>query len=331
MENLKFSDSLASAIADEIAKNSSESERRSQEMTQTANAQTEEVIEDLQQVEKRLRDSTLLLDNAKKEKQELSKQLEANNKAHDSIVIELRKQIEAKAVESKELTTTNESLRKEVTRAELKLEGNQEYVEEVKSQNLELITENKSLSKEISANIKTISTQEAVISGNEKLISNQEITQADLKETLVKSEQERSSLSNTNNAIRNDLDIANKTISTTNERLNTEIKHFTEIKIDMDKQAKSLNQTIDSQQTVISGNEKLISNYEQTQAELKTNITSAEKNVSALTKTVSNHEEAKVTLENSLVQSEEKYSSLTIKLKAANETISEQKTKLKDQ
>lgn len=67
-------------------------------------------------------------------------------------------------------TLTNEVLRTEVAKAELKLEGNEQYVLEVKEQNQAVNADNKALNQIVSELNRMLAGCEAAIKGNEKLI-----------------------------------------------------------------------------------------------------------------------------------------------------------------
>lgn len=269
MENLQFSDGLAEAIAEEISRHSSASEKRYRDLAEAADAQSQEVIEDLRAVEDRLHDASVLLEQAKKDKQLLSRKLEAQQQSSEVIVAELRQQLEENSAENKELSKSNEIIRTEIAKAELKLEGNQDYVNEVKGQNVELNSDNKSLHKQLAELNKTIASQEATIIGDNKQIEQFLSSQASLQNSLDLSEQERTTISITAKDLRKELDMTNGALADTKDELAKVSRGTLELQSQMESQSRIFEKSIASNEATISGNEKLISQFEASQTMLE--------------------------------------------------------------
>jgi chromosome segregation ATPase len=241
MENLRFSDSLAEAIADEIAKHSAASDKRSRALAEAANEQTQEAIEDLRSLEIRLKNEMLLLDQAKKDKVILQKQLDEEGKGHQTLVKELRQQLEVQLSDNKSLAQSNESLRTDVAKAELKLEGNETHVAEVKEQNQALMSDNKSLNKEVSSLSMSIASKESTIAGQSKLVEQYENAQKQSQQNIQKLESAYSELSVEKKELRGQLDSVQRALSDAKEKLHAETKS-----------KEYLQKTADEQSSVIS-------------------------------------------------------------------------------
>ncbi len=109
---------------------------------------------------------------------------------------ELRKQLEDESKARAELAKSNESLRTEVATVHLKLEGNQQYVDEVKAQSKTLIDDNKALNARIGELVKSNASQESMIIGNDKLIANLENALKEGQRLTANVETENASIKN---------------------------------------------------------------------------------------------------------------------------------------
>ena len=182
-DRLGFSPDFTKSFMKEISRFAVEAEQRYKGMADDANEQREQAVSDLAKAEDKLHKQTAVVEQQEKQisdlKSELSdtiKQSEANlaqeQKANEATVNELRQQLTTALDENKQLTNQNESLRTELAKAELKLESNQELVEQVKGQNEQLVSDLKEVNAIVADMSKDIASKESTITGNEKLITN---------------------------------------------------------------------------------------------------------------------------------------------------------------
>lgn len=202
---LGFSSEFTQSFMKEITRFSVEAEHRYKEESQDAKEQRDLAIESLSSAEDKLFKQQAVVEKLTKEIAELHAELKAVNAEHKlaiskeqdtsaAIVSELRKQLEDESKASEELAKSNESLRTQVATVRLKLEGNQQYVDEVKSQSKLLTGENKALTIQISDLLKSNASQESMIAGNDKLISNLESSLKEGQRFTANVEQENNSL-----------------------------------------------------------------------------------------------------------------------------------------
>lgn len=182
-ERMGFSPEFTKSFMQEISRFGVEAEQRYKERADDANDQKEQAISDLTKAEDKLHKQNAVVEQMeaqistlKSELIDTKKEAEANiaqeQKANEATVNELRQQLAAALDEKNQLTTQNESLRTELAKAELKLESNQELVEEVKAKNEQYTSDTKELNKSIADMSKDIASKESTITGNEKLIKN---------------------------------------------------------------------------------------------------------------------------------------------------------------
>lgn len=148
IENLKFSPALAEAVADEISRHTAESDRLAMEEVKAINEQNKELIDDLQLVEKRLSEETLLLQTAHSAYSSLEKKINEQSRSHDTLVKELRAQIADLNHVNSELRSSKEMLRTEIAKIELKGEGNAAELIDTKERLKALSEDNKMLNTE---------------------------------------------------------------------------------------------------------------------------------------------------------------------------------------
>lgn len=182
-DRLGFSADFTKSFMKEISRFAVEAEQRYKGMADDANEQREQAVSDLAKAEDKLHKQTAVVKQQEKQisdlKSELSdtiKKAEANlaqeQKANEATVNELRQQLAAALDENKQLTNQNESLRTDLAKAELKLESNQELVEQVKGQNEQLVSDLKEVNGIVADMSKDIASKDSTITGNEKLITN---------------------------------------------------------------------------------------------------------------------------------------------------------------
>jgi len=212
-DKLGFSKEFAQSFMKEITRFSVEAEQRYKQMAMDANEQRDSALDDLARSEDRLFKQNAVIDQLEKEneqlkqalaatkaeaKAELQKTIELSNAAlekergtHSAVVSELRQQLKQDSEKVASLSESNEQLRTEIAKARLKLEGNQQYVDEVKAQSVSLIAENKELAREIAELNRRLAGQEATLNGNTRLIENLEATIKENSSKLNQYEQER--------------------------------------------------------------------------------------------------------------------------------------------
>ncbi len=247
-DKLGFSSAFTQSFMKEITRFSVEAEQRYKELAQDANEQRDIALDDLGRSEERLFKQSSVLEQREKERKELQTELlkvqekfkaelEKEQESYKATVHELRQQLASVSDSNKSLGSANENLRTEIAKTALKLEGNQELVDQLKSQNKELLVENKRLNVEIASLNKSSAGLEATVSGNVKLIDALQQSQDEKQKSFTASEQERQALTNNLNNALKDLDtsknkiftlnIKNTELNTTNQEQSRVIKQLT--------------------------------------------------------------------------------------------------------
>ena len=198
-DRLGFSSEFTQSFMKEITRFGVEAEQRYKELATDSKDQRDIAIEELEKTEEKLfKQNAIIEQQAKqikelqndlvKSQEKLKSDLSAEKQSNTLIVSELRQQLASSTDETRILTATNETLRTEIAKAQLKLESNQEYVGEVKTQNIELVKDNKELNGTITELSKNIASHESTIKGNDKLISNLESSATSNKSLISKIE-----------------------------------------------------------------------------------------------------------------------------------------------
>lgn len=181
-DKLGFSSEFTLSFTKEISRFSFEAEQRYKRLAQDSDEQRDVAIADLQKSEETLHKDIVVVKQQAKEIDELKYELLAVKrnkdaelseavKVNEATVNELREQLNKSSDEYKKLSSLSEDLRTGQVKAELKLEGNQEFVGEVKAQNGRLSVDNKDLNVKLSELNRLIAGLESTIVGNEKLIA----------------------------------------------------------------------------------------------------------------------------------------------------------------
>ena len=143
-DKLGFSSEFTQMFMKEISRFSVEAEQRYKGIADEANEQRDTAIEELAKAEERLHKqtavveqqgkeiATLKADRSADEKAHIS-EIEKLNNSHEVLVQELRSRIVQLEKDLTDTTKTNESLRTDLAKSQLKLESNQDYVNEVKA------------------------------------------------------------------------------------------------------------------------------------------------------------------------------------------------------
>lgn len=148
-DKLGFSPEFTQMFMKEISRFSVEAEQRYKGIADEANEQRDTAIDELTKVEERLHKQNAVVEQQGKDitrlKGELTQQesqYEAEvsklEQSHQVLVSELRQRITQLEKDLGESTKTSETLRTDLAKSELKLESNQDYVNEVKAKQGEL-------------------------------------------------------------------------------------------------------------------------------------------------------------------------------------------------
>jgi chromosome segregation ATPase len=180
-EKLGFSSDFTKAFMKEISRFSIEIEQRYKILANDVGEQRDAAVAALENIEnhidknnkeigRKVIDIQLLKDELKSTQQDMEAQLITSKEVNNATVSELREQLKQALHENKSLTSLNEDIRNQKIKAELRLEGNQEYTDEVKAQNTLLRQDNKELNTSLSKLNGIIAGLESTVRGNEKLI-----------------------------------------------------------------------------------------------------------------------------------------------------------------
>ena len=291
-DKLGFSSDFTQSFMKEITRFSVEAEQRYHEQAQDAVEQKDIAIEELSRTEEKLYKQTAVIEQHEKVFKELETDLfkvqsqhktdiQAQKSTHDVLITELRQQLLDETDKNTELSKSNESLRTDIAKAELKLEGNVEFVAEVKDQNKALQEDNKRLNKVESELSRTIATLEATVIGNNKLISNYEANHKVLQNNLTGLEKERQEFVLDSKKLNRDIEDLNSSLANTKELLSNEKVKAAELKAAFDEQIINSNLSITELKSShddqvrnlnlsITNNEKLILQLELYQDSLET-------------------------------------------------------------
>ena len=245
---LGFSSEFTQGFMKEISRFNIEGERYYKEQAFDANDQRDVALDELSAAEDRLYKQTAVLEQKEcectelqaeliKSHEKLKAELAKENESHSVIVAELRRQLTESQKDNKALATANETLRTDIAKSELKLEGNEKYVNEVKSQNNALVSENKDLQGKIAEDNKTLARQEATISGNDRLIKNLESTTSTAQQEALQSNTERLSTHDSLEKSRLALDMSNSNLSSNRDRLTEANASITELRKTIEEQS----------------------------------------------------------------------------------------------
>jgi len=245
---LGFSSEFTQGFMKEISRFNIEGERYYKEQAFDANDQRDVALDELSAAEDRLYKQTAVLEQKESEctelqaeliksHEKLKAELAKENESHSVIVAELRRQLTESQKDNKALATANETLRTDIAKSELKLEGNEKYVNEVKSQNNALVSENKDLQGKIAEDNKTLARQEATISGNDRLIKNLESTTSTAQKEALQANTERLSTHDSLEKSRLALDVSNSNLSSNRDRLTEANVSITELRKTIEEQS----------------------------------------------------------------------------------------------
>lgn len=189
LDKLGFSPEFTRAFMTEITRHATEAEKRYREIADDARSQADEAIEELQKVEGFLIEQNKLLDTKDQQIESLKKQLadaikdgqqqlELQKATFESAHNERQVQLNELAAKCQEQEGTIEQLRRDLVKAELKVDSSTELAETLKTQNAALTAENQQLNKNLNNNATLIATLESEANGNRTLIDQLQNSQA---------------------------------------------------------------------------------------------------------------------------------------------------------
>ena len=257
-KKLGFSSEFTSSLLNEINRFNCHAEGRYKEQALDAIDQRDHALSDLQNSENKVNEQSNLIQQQEEKISVLQTELATEHKSHESIIIEIRRQLTTSVADNKQLTIQNESLRTDITKSELKLESNQQLLDEIKSQNSHFISENKELNSTIAELNRELSSKESAITGNEMLILSLEKEQDKTGKQLISFDSNNSKLQTEIASIRNELVDVNSKLSDEKDKLIQQVSINNELKSNFEEHTRSHEKTLRSYEATISSNEKLI-------------------------------------------------------------------------
>ncbi|MDI4653633.1 MULTISPECIES: DNA-binding protein [Pseudoalteromonas] len=188
MERLGFSEKFTQSFLEEFSRFNTEAEKRWREAAEQAREQAREAIEDLERIEKKYDKQQALLEQSKKTINQLEEQSRENNKTHQRIETELRDRIVQLDKDKSNLAETNEALRTEIAKSQLKLENNETYVTEVKENQRRVTQELQIANQKISEQAATIAKLETNTERDAKQIEDLRNSTVDYRRLMEESE-----------------------------------------------------------------------------------------------------------------------------------------------
>ncbi|MBL4832689.1 MAG: hypothetical protein JKY26_01845 [Pseudomonas sp.] len=263
-KKLGFSSEYTSSLLDEINRFNSEAEQRYKGLAQDAHDQQEHAISDLEKSETKVSEQLDVINLQEEQIKNLKIELTIEKKANEITVSEIRLQLTTSIDDNKQQTNQNESLRADITKAELKLESNLELVDEVKSHNSHLISENKELNSNIAELNRSIASKESTITGNDKLILTLENEQVKTATQLRNFDSNNIKQQSEITSLRNELTTINTKLTEEKEKLVQQASLTDELRSNFEEQTRSNEKTLRSYEATIAANEKLIIQLEKT-------------------------------------------------------------------
>lgn len=261
-KKLGFSSEFTSSVLNEVNRFNADAEGRHIEQTQYANDQRDHAISDLHNSESKVNEQSNLIIQQEQQINNLQTELATEQKSHEGIIIEIRRQLTTSVDDNKQLNKQNESLRPGIAKAELKLEANQQFLDEIKSQNNHLTSDNKKLNSNIAELNRSIASKESTITGNEKLIKILENEQEKTANQLINFDSNNAKLQSELASVRNELSNCSTKVSEEKDKLGQQITLNTELKSNIQKQARSHEKALSNYQATIASHEKLIAQLE---------------------------------------------------------------------
>ena len=188
MERLGFSEKFTQSFLEEFSRFNTEAEKRWRETAEQAREQAREAIEDLERIEEKYHKQQALLEQSQKEIKQLEEQSRENTNTHQRIEVELRNRIEQLDKDKSNLAETNEALRTEIAKSQLKLENNETYVTEVKENQRRVTQELQVANQKITEQAATIAKLETNTERDAKQIEDLRNSTVDYRRLMEESE-----------------------------------------------------------------------------------------------------------------------------------------------
>lgn len=271
LEKMGFSEEFTRVFMSEITRHATEAERRYREIADDAKEQSIIAIEDLERAEDRLYKQTALLEQREKEIKFLQSENLQASKAQDAIVKELRQQIDDLQLNNNELAGSNESLRTEIAKTQLMMEGDKNLVATLKEQNHDLTEDAKRLNVELIAKSTEIARFESSQDAHFQLVEELKLNQTNLQEQTHNLEGDRSALQIERNNLRDHLDRSVQELSDVKDKLAS-----------LNEKAVELKATVSQQYRVVDRYEVTQASQDQLIAELKKGQQQSEQTISKL-------------------------------------------------
>ncbi len=241
-DKLGFSTEFTKSFMREITRFGVEAEDRYKTLALEANDQRDQALLDLDIADERLYKQTAVLQQQEKEIKALKQTLAEQGKAREATEHEIRQQVEELKGDNKELSETNEILRTTVAKAELRMEGNELYVSEVKTNQQAVLDENKTLQQELAVINKNHAALESTLFGREELLE-QLRHQTEKLETHTESlEKERSETQTRMAVVEGERDTHKENWSDAAQALKETLEQLQEEKSTTEKQQKALDE-----------------------------------------------------------------------------------------
>ncbi len=261
-----FSPEFISSVLNEISRFNVNAEGRYVEQTQYANDQRDHAISDLQSSEKKVNEQASLINQQEQQINNLQTELVTEQKSNESTIVEIRRQLATSVDDYKQLSKQNELLSSDISKAEIKLESNQELVDEMKSQATRLIAENKELHSNIAELNRSIASKEATILGNDKLILTLESELEKTTKQLINFDSNNVKLQSELDSLRSELANINTKLSNEKDKLIQQVSINNELKSNFEEQTRSHDKALNNHEATIAANEKLIIQLEKTKS-----------------------------------------------------------------
>ncbi|GAA4649826.1 hypothetical protein GCM10023116_21070 [Kistimonas scapharcae] len=297
-DKLGFSSEFTQSFMKEITRFGVEAEQRYKELAKDSNDQRDLAVTDLARAEEKLHKQSAVVEQQDKEIKELQNELQIlkrqaeteldkANQSNEAAINEIRQQLSSALEDNKVLSQQNETLRTDLAKNELRLEGNQAFTDEVKGQNADLVTENKQLNQYITDLSKILVGKDAKIEGNDQLITSLQDQQKQISQQLADEQERRKKLDDDLVALKakqdKDLTALQAKLSETTEKLEKEAFKASEaqskigdLKIAMEEKTTEYKDAIRRLENTIAGNEKLIEHLERQTAGAETKDMPAE-------------------------------------------------------
>lgn len=188
MERLGFSEKFTQSFLEEFSRFNTEAEKRWREAAEQAREQAREAIEDLERIEEKYNKQQALLEQSRKAINQLEEQSRENSKTHQRIETELRDRIVQLDKDKSNLAETNEALRTEIAKSQLKLENNEKYVTEVKENQRKVTQELQVANQKITEQAATIAKLETNTERDAKQIEDLRNSTVDYRRLMEESE-----------------------------------------------------------------------------------------------------------------------------------------------